>query len=220
MIPVIKRFGHGSHNGPALVRAKGFYYDCQNQADSIFDDDTLGMSPKLRHKLKFDIYFACYSGVRAIPTNRRKFPRIQDVPFEVRVDLRGCYMGRNIWDTLSGLYEGASDQDTKGNRVKLRPYDNPLPHMATHISTICDEIRSIPFKARGLQVLLGGDSLKQPYCSEVVNLCVSDDIPPDMCCLGMDFLSRGVLCFEGACTYFFPITKVCVPPRNYHWPIS
>jgi len=133
-----------------------------------------------------------------------RLPKIMGLAFEVRPDLPTCLIGERAWEEVRRAYESGAMGWLSGSRRTLPSYD--------------DLIRTSTRKEiwDGRMIFLYECVLEAPAglpASErfdwgpkvpMVHFGVGRDLNPDFCCVGLEFLRHGMLCWKEGRTYFFP----------------
>jgi len=152
-------------------------------------------------QLAFDLHLVGFLNLRVTPHNLNRFPMIPSVYFEVRPDLPVSLVGKDVWARWQEMYNSGPLQIIEHPLeapCSLPPYReagtfnrsyNVLGN-TTLLSTLRISLKHRCFK--------WGSSIPELFIG------LSDRLPPDICCLGIDFLQHGLVAWDDGYTFFFP----------------
>ncbi|NIA12594.1 MAG: hypothetical protein GWP08_00845 [Nitrospiraceae bacterium] len=176
------RFGRSAPQsgeyGPAFIEGNGLF--------------TLDGVQGVR-RLVFDLYLVDYQNRPVTPRNLRAFTPIPKVFFEVRPDLPFSFVGRAVWRGWEELVRHRAIRSPLGPGRALPPYVDATRYLPSASQR--------PAIFRGLVLSRLRVAVASPYIDwglkiPQFHLCLGKKVPATLCCLGQDFLKRGVVCWH------------------------
>ncbi len=153
--------------------------------------------------LNLDLIWA--PSAAAYQANPRRWPRITGWGFEVRPDLPFSLIGQGHWDEIVRLYnDGVFPQHLSAPR-RLPDYTTLLQRAATLVLVRGAVVKVHMFQLVGKVRGRGEDFAWPTTPAPLFRIGLGIGLNPNLCCVGLDFLRAGLLCWDDdRLTHFFP----------------
>lgn len=174
------------------------------EAYGFFTNDEL----TTRKCLLLDIYLVGFTTFNPKPENLYEFNEIKVpwVRFELRPDLRYSLIGKNIWEKWR-------------KNVNIPEYDH-VGYQNGNFSNMFIKT----YRLSGFRIALWSECFNfiEPIVPQIW-VGLNDKLNPEICCLGRDFLQKGLLVWDKNASYFYPLTQKYFEwwaPNNFNQPIK
>ena len=182
---------HADRLGGATLAADGLFAKLPAMPPSAFRHLSLNLLLSL-------------GGLPSALLDKRRMPRIQGIDFEVRPDLPCCLIGEGIWEMIRRNYSTGVMNFPLGGPRTLPPYGVLI---STGLRKTSWHGMMLSFHHGAFEAPVTLDPAHRFDWGKTIPLVyfgVSKQLNPQMCCLGYEFLSHGILCWQAGRTYFFP----------------